>query len=247
MLNMHANLLPFHLMVDKVCFQAAVRLATLPSTYPLFKAVKQAAQRFVKKHHSLLHELMHKFKLKPALLEKISAVRQNPKWEPRVAIRIAGDREKAREEDITDHASIKVYTDGSGIEGKIGAAAMLYHDGVLVKKRRMRLESVKHHTVFEGEGVGLILGLELIREEEMAEGIVLIGINNMVTISAAHAIKPSSSHYIWDIFHWRVAMLYNKHKGLDILVRWTPGHMEIAGNEKTDEEAKEAAREGLST
>ena len=234
-------------MVDKVHFQAAVRLATLPSTHPLFKAVKQAAQRFVKKHHSLLHELMHKFKLKPVLLEKISAVRQNPKWEPGVVIRIAGDREKAREEDIADRASIKVYTDGSGIEGQIGAAAVLYCDGVLVKKRRMRLGSVKHHTVFKGEGVGLTLGLELIREEEMAEGMVSIGINNMVAISATHTIKPSSSHYIWDIFHWRVAMLYNKHKGLDILVRWTPGHTRIAGNEKADEEAKEAVREGLST
>ena len=31
-LDMHANLLPFHLMVDKVCYQAALRLATLPTT-----------------------------------------------------------------------------------------------------------------------------------------------------------------------------------------------------------------------
>ena len=79
MLDMHANLLPFHLMVDKVCFQAAVRLAMLPSMHPLFKAVKHAAQIFVKKHHSPLHELMHKFKLKLVLLKKILAVRQNPK------------------------------------------------------------------------------------------------------------------------------------------------------------------------
>ena len=244
---MHANLLPFHLMVDKVQFQAAIRLATLPNTYPLYKAVKQAAQRFVKKHHSPLHELMYKFKLKPELLEKISAVRQNPKWEPRVAIRIAGDKEKAQEEDRADHASIKVYTDGSGIEGQIGAAAVLYWDGVLVKRRRMRLGSEKHHTVFEGEGIGLILRLELIREEEWAEGMVSIGINNVAAISTTHAIKPSSSHYIWDIFHQRVRMLYNKHKGLDLLVRWTPGHTGIAENKKADEEAKKAAREGSST
>ena len=72
---------------------------------------------------------MYKFKLKLELLKKISAVRQNPKWEPRVAIRIAGDKEKAQEEDRADHASIKVYTDGSGIKGQIGAAAMLYQDG----------------------------------------------------------------------------------------------------------------------
>jgi hypothetical protein len=37
-----------------------------------------------------------------------------------------------------------------------------------------------------------------------------------------------------------------KHKGMDILVKWTPGHMEIAGNVKADEEAKKAATEGSS-
>ena len=110
----------------------------------------------------------------------------------------------------------------------------------------MRLGSEKHHTVFEGEGIGLILGLELIREEEWAEGMVSIGIDNVAAISATHTIKLSSSHYIWDIFHRRVTMLYNKHKGLDLLVRWTPGHTGIAGNEKADEEAKKAAREGSS-
>lgn len=41
-------------------------------------------------------------------------------------------------------------------------------------------------------------------------------------------------------------MTYNKHKGLDILVKWTPGHMGIEGNEAADGEAKRAAKEGLS-
>ena len=34
LLDMHANLLPFHLLVDKVRYQAALRLATLPSMHP---------------------------------------------------------------------------------------------------------------------------------------------------------------------------------------------------------------------
>ena len=245
-LDVHANLLPFHLMVDKIRFQAALRLATLPSSHPLCKPVLQAARRFVKKHHSPLHELMYKFKLKPKLMEKIAATRQDPKWEPGVAIRIAGDKGRAKEEDSRDRSHIKVYMDGSGVEGQIGAAAILYRDGVLKRTRRMRVGSAKHHTVFEGEGIGMILGLELIREEEVAEGMIPIGIDNTAAISATHAIKPSPSHYIWDILHRRVAMVCNKHKRLDILVKWTPGHMGIEGNERADEEAKKAAREGSS-
>ena len=60
----------------------------------------------------------------------------------------------------------------------------------------MRLGSLRHHTVFEGEGVGLILGVELIREEEEVEGMVTMGIDNTTEISATHAIKPSPSHHI---------------------------------------------------
>ena len=114
-LNMHANLLPFHLLVDKVRFQAALRLATLPTTHPLHKPVKQAAQRFVKKHHTLLHKLMYKFKLKPKLMEKIAATRLWARWEPDMTIRIANDKETAKREDRADKSCTKVYMDGSGM------------------------------------------------------------------------------------------------------------------------------------
>ena len=48
LLDMHANLLPFHLTVDKIHFQVALRLATLPSTHPLHKPVSQVARRLSK-------------------------------------------------------------------------------------------------------------------------------------------------------------------------------------------------------
>ena len=195
-LDIHANLLPFHLLVDKVRFQAALRLATLPTSHPLHNHIRQAARRFVEKHHSPLHKLMYKFKLKPDLMEKIEAVRQGPKWEPDTALRVAESKEMAKEEDRMDENSIKVYTDGSGYKGNIGAAAVLYRNGVIKRKRRMRLGSMKHHTVYEGEGIGMILGLELIREERDVEGMVSMGIDNTAAICATHAIKPGPSHHI---------------------------------------------------
>ena len=89
MLDIHANLLLFHLLVDKVWFQVALHLATLPVTHPLHNPVKQAANQFIKKHHTPLHEMMHIFKLKPGLMEKFSTVRQGPKWKPKVRLCIA--------------------------------------------------------------------------------------------------------------------------------------------------------------
>ena len=91
-LDVHANLLPFHLLVNKVRLQAVIRLATLPNTHPLHDPVKRAAQCFVKRHHTLLHEMMHTFKIKPELMEKISAVCQGPKLELGLALRIADSK-----------------------------------------------------------------------------------------------------------------------------------------------------------
>ena len=199
-LDIHANLLLFHLLVDKTCFQAALRLATLPSTHPLAKPVNQAARHFMKRYHSPLHKLMFKFKLKPNLLEKIAATRQDPKWEPSVALRVAGNKELAKDKDLGDKSHIKVYTDGSGIDGRIGVAAILYQDRILQRKMRMKLGLSKHHTVYKGEGIGMILGLELIREEEEVNGMVTMRTNNIVAIGATHAIKPYLSHHIWDLF-----------------------------------------------
>ena len=46
----HANLLPIELMMNRICFRAALRLAALPETHPLFKSVKQSSQRLIKRH-----------------------------------------------------------------------------------------------------------------------------------------------------------------------------------------------------
>ena len=60
------------------------------------------------------------------------------------------------------------------------------------------------HYLYQGEGIGLILGVELIGEEEGVNGMVMIGISNIVAISTMHTIKLNLSHHIWDLFHRRI-------------------------------------------
>jgi len=187
-LDVHTDLLPFHLLVDKHRQRAALRLATLPESHPLHKPVKNAAARNVKKHPTPLHELMHTYKIKPQLTETIRSVRQDTKWAPNLATRTAGTAEQAEKEDGDDQADIQVYSDGSGIEGKIGAAAVLYRDGVLQGELRFHLGSDKHHTVYEGEGIGMVLGLELIRSERHVNRLTSMGVDNQAAISATGLI-----------------------------------------------------------
>jgi hypothetical protein len=110
------------------------------------------------------------------------------------------------------------------------------------------LGSTEHHTVYEGEGVGMILaiGLELIREERQVEGMVSMGSDNTAAIGTMQAIKPSPSHHIWDLCQKRLSMVRNRHDGMDLLVKWVPSHMDIIGNERADEEAWKVAMEGSS-
>ena len=44
----------------------------------------------------------------------------------------------------------------------------------------------------------------------------------------------------------RFAVVWSKHPGIEIRVRWTPGHEGIQGNESVDGEAKQVAKGELS-
>jgi hypothetical protein len=54
---------------------------------------------------------------------------------------MAGMVEMAEDEDRGDRAMIQVYSDGSGIDGRIGAAAVLFRGGVLWSALRFQLGS----------------------------------------------------------------------------------------------------------
>jgi ribonuclease HI len=245
LIEAHTDLLPFRLLVDKHLHRAAVRLATIPPAHPLHKPVQNAANRNVKRHFTPLHSLMHTYEIKPKAMETIAAVRQNTTWTPNLTTRIAESAALAEQQSGEDRADIRVYSDGSGIGGKIGAAAVLYRGGVLKSRRRLRLGSEKRHTVYEGEGIGMILGLELIREER-GVGAVTMGVDNQAAITATGLRRPAPSHYIWDMFHKRLEMVQGRHQDMEIEIRWTPGHKGIEGNEEADKEAKMAAEQGSS-
>jgi hypothetical protein len=162
-------------------------------------------------------------------------------------VRVADTKEKAKDEEEKDRARVRVYSDWSGMEGRIGAAAVLYRNGELKAVKRFRLGSDKHHTVYEGEGIGMLMGMELLREErDDINGMVPLGVDSQAAIAATGSIRPSPSHYIWDAFHRHLRGTNKAHPGMDLLVRWTPGHMDIVGNEMVDFHAKSAILEGSS-
>jgi ribonuclease HI len=180
-------------------------------------------------------------------MEEIEAVRFEANWESSMAVSIRSSKEEGVAADAEDHARWKVYTDGSGIDGRIGAAAVLYRDGIEVRTSRKRLGSAKKHTVFEGEGIGANLGMGLLWAEPDIDGDATIAIDSTAEIRATQGIKSQPSSYIWDKWHRHARVLQRKHPGIRLTFRWCPGHLNVAGNDRADEEANRAAQDGSST
>jgi hypothetical protein len=90
-LDTHADILPFQLLLNKVCHRAAICLATLPGPHPLNTHVHRAA-RYVRKNRSPLHDLLHAFEIKLKEFKKIQPIRKGPWWEPEFEVRMVGTK-----------------------------------------------------------------------------------------------------------------------------------------------------------
>jgi hypothetical protein len=139
---------------------------------------------------------MHRFNIHPQLIKTIKAVCFNTGWKPKIKTKMADNADNAIEEVHNDHPDVKVCTNSSGMEGKVAAAAVLYRNGSEKTMLCYQLGSQKHHTVYKGEGVGVILGTKLISKEQ---GIwsAIIYTDNQAAITATQLMKPNPGHYIF--------------------------------------------------
>ena len=119
---------------------------------------------------------------------------------------------KVQENVENDESDVKVFTDGSGMEGKIGAAAILYQNGRMKTKLQYQLGSQQHHTVYEGEGVGAVLGKLVSNEWGVWSAIFYI--DNQASIMATQLINPTSGHHIFNAFNKNIDTLKKKHSGI---------------------------------
>lgn len=66
--------------------------------------------------------------------------------------------------------------------------------------------------------------------------------DNTASLRAIQNHKPHPAHHLVDELLQRIEALQRRHPGIDLTLRWVPGHKGIEGNELEDKEAKKAAR-----
>jgi hypothetical protein len=236
-----------HLAINRICLRAALRYATLPRNHPLFPYIRRAIKVCPKKLPSPLHHTIDTFNINPDTTETILPIRQSPKWQPGIKTHIAPSLGRAMADEALDPAFMRLYSDGSGIDGMIGSAAVLYRhtDGNQTVKKVLRfcLGPDTKHTVYEGEIVGGVLAQHLLHNELTGFGRrVSMYIDNQASIMATQSINPTPGHYLLDILHEKVTRSKKKHRNIEIVARWIPSHKDVEGNEEADRQAKRAAK-----
>lgn len=243
--EVHAKLLPLEHRLQNLSYQAAIRLAAHPPSHPLFKPVRRAAGKFVKHHRSSLHHLYRTTELNVTSIETITHNRHPPHSSTPYRTAIAATREQAIEDHDGNSDEIRIYTDGSGIDDHIGAAAVLFRNGQLQPKvLRYHLGTADEHTVYEAEVVGLTLAAQLLSREEDVTYPVSIFVDNQATIRSGDVFSTKSGHYLIDHFRSMITDVKkaNRDRRFTVTVRWISGHDGVMGNELADQEAKKAAK-----
>ena len=187
------GLLPFHLLIDKVRYSAAIWLATIPSTHLLHKLVNDAASRLVKQHPTPLHDLMHRYSIQPATMEKITLRRFHADWKPRHIIQIIKDRKLAIRLIAHDNPNLKIFTDSSGINDKIRASAVLYRNNRKKATLHYELGPTSHHTVMKARPAACSLPQKLLWTK-------LMSTQSSSTLTTGQQSSPQHSpNPHWDI------------------------------------------------
>ena len=159
LLDAHAGVLPVNLMLEHICHSAVVRTATLPRSHPLRDIIRGYSTTPAKTHLAPLQKLIERFKIKPRRLETIRPTTIPPTYKRLFTTTIADSKDESIKEEAKDDSDIRIYTDGSGFGGRVGAAAVLYRKGAKEPEKvlRFHLGSLKKHTTYKGEAVGSIL------------------------------------------------------------------------------------------
>jgi ribonuclease HI len=239
----HADMIPIKQLIEAHCHRSAIRLASLHPSHPLYKIVHRAASTYPKRHPSPLNSIMYASKITPYSMEKIDPRPRHPHWMSPLVTVIPPTKEDAQQAERDDEADVKIYTDGSGKDGHIGAAAILYHGFRVPRTARFHVGQSNKHTVFEGEGIGQLLGLKLLQNTgRNLNGVeVSMCVDSHAAIMRHNARTKTAAEYIFKEIHATANEIKNKFPNVKLKVRWTPGHAGIPGNEAVDKEAKKAA------
>ena len=185
-------------MLENWCQRAAIHLVTIPPKHPVYALVKASSKCYIKKHRSPLHTIFKGFKHDVRKVEKIPTRPCNPEKRGKLpfTISIPDSKEASMEEDCMAKETIRVYSDISAINGKVGSAAVLTQVASAQRTLHFHLGPEGEHTVHEAELISILLAIQLIKTECMVSVPIAIGADNQAALGAFTTNLRSLAHSI---------------------------------------------------
>jgi len=218
------------------------RLLTLPEKHPAGPHLEEARLSTYPVHTSPLEYLFKAFPQYSTPMETIYPFPKPPWWTPSIRIDIANNKKEAKQhhDEMTHETdTIRFYTDGSGIEGHIGAAAYCPQT-CATKQQYLGTDSTQN--VYVAELYAVKLAIDMAQDLPTCYRKCVIYADSQPAIKATSSPSRQSGQSVICAVLESVDSLKSQQPDLEISLVWVPGHEDIPGNEKADEMAKEAAK-----
>lgn len=251
-LDVYANLLPIDLQLEMQIERSYIRLCTLTDSHVLSDHIWAAHQNrnntLDTVHPYPLTVMAHRYGTPPNSVEKIGTCDRPPTYKPVFDSHIDESRIKSIEGEKANTARIRIYTDGSAIDGKVGAAALLYINNKEDPRQILHyhLGPKKLYSTYDAEWVGAVMAVRMLTNSEddsVGQETATIFVDNQSVIKSSRTTKPGPAQYLMKALHDLADRL--RHIGdakSKFTLRWISAHSDVDRNEKVDLEAKKAAR-----
>jgi ribonuclease HI/exonuclease III len=244
--EVEAHLLPIDQGMERNSLHSALRMLSCPAYNPLRADPTDNGQSPLHHHARLLHK---HYGIDQAQLEYRRAHVVTPWWRPpQVIIDDSAEGATTRHNHISTQDNITcLYTDGSGIDGHVGSAAIMLTtpnipDSPILQQRTEYMGKDTEKTVYAAELQGIHLALQILhtpRETRTTKAVIFA--DNQSALKTIRNPGNTSGQYILAAL---LQLMDEVAKTTEIELRWIPAHHGIPGNEAADKTAKEAARQG---